>query len=150
MVAGPGMIWLRLALTLAHSSCTILLQACTVRPMYLTVSRSVCTACQSYRLPTVPHLPSRYRREKDIPIDMLELPNKGEKIHQLAWEPRGHRFAILHGEGNRPAGAPSTACLPACLLLLEGTACPVWAPARLKTSVTDVGRLLWCTAGVSP
>lgn len=42
-------------------------------------------------------------REKDIPIDMLELPNKGEKIHQLAWEPRGHRFAILHGEGNRPA-----------------------------------------------
>lgn len=35
---------------------------------------------------------------------MLELPNKSEKIQQLAWEPRGSRFALLHGEGNRPTG----------------------------------------------
>lgn len=42
--------------------------------------------------------------EKDIPIDMLELPNKSEKIMQLAWEPRGSRFAVLHGEGSRPTG----------------------------------------------
>lgn len=41
-------------------------------------------------------------REKDIPIDMLELPNKSEKILQLEWEPRGSRFAVLHGEGARP------------------------------------------------
>lgn len=27
-------------------------------------------------------------REKDVPIDMLELPNKSEKIVQLAWEPK--------------------------------------------------------------
>jgi hypothetical protein len=51
-------------------------------------------------------------REKDIPIDMLELPNKSEKIQQLAWEPKGSRFALLHGEGNRPAGACRAACLP--------------------------------------
>lgn len=42
-------------------------------------------------------------REKDVPIDMLELPNKSEKIVQLAWEPKGTRFAILHGEGTRPS-----------------------------------------------
>ncbi|PRW39159.1 Eukaryotic translation initiation factor 3 subunit B [Chlorella sorokiniana] len=41
-------------------------------------------------------------REKDTPIDMLELPNKSEKIQQFAWEPRGSRFALLHGDGSRP------------------------------------------------
>lgn len=50
-------------------------------------------------------------REKDIPIDMLELPNKSEKIQQFAWEPRGSRFALLHGDGNRPTGAPSWVCV---------------------------------------
>ncbi|KAL6784025.1 EIF3B [Auxenochlorella protothecoides x Auxenochlorella symbiontica] len=40
-------------------------------------------------------------RERDTPIDMLELPNKAEKIHELVWEPRGVRFAILHGDGSR-------------------------------------------------
>ncbi|PSC71923.1 Eukaryotic translation initiation factor 3 subunit B [Micractinium conductrix] len=42
-------------------------------------------------------------REKDCPIDMLELPNKSEKIMALTWEPKGHRFAVLHGEGSRPS-----------------------------------------------
>lgn len=42
-------------------------------------------------------------REKDCPIDMLELPNKSEKIQDFAWESKGSRFAILHGEGARPA-----------------------------------------------
>lgn len=36
-------------------------------------------------------------RQKNIPVDMLELPNKGEKITGLAWEPNGHRFALIHG-----------------------------------------------------
>lgn len=39
--------------------------------------------------------------ERDVPIDMLELPNKAEKAHALAWEPNGQRFAILHGDGSR-------------------------------------------------
>ncbi len=33
---------------------------------------------------------------------MLELPNKGDKILDLQWEPHGSRFAMLHGEGPRP------------------------------------------------
>jgi len=33
---------------------------------------------------------------------VLELPNKGDKILDLQWEPRGSRFAVLHGEGPRP------------------------------------------------
>jgi translation initiation factor 3 subunit B len=35
---------------------------------------------------------------------MLELPNKAEKISAVAWEPRGHRFAVLHGGAD---GRPS-------------------------------------------
>jgi hypothetical protein len=53
-----------------------------------------------------------YRREKDIPIDMLELPNKSEKILQFAWEPRGTRFALLHGDGARPTGEPPPPPVP--------------------------------------
>eukprot|EP00887_Chlorella_sp_A99_P002372 scaffold10.g2372.t1 len=44
-------------------------------------------------------------REKDTPIDMLELPNRSEKVLQLAWEPRGHKIAVLHGEGSRPTAS---------------------------------------------
>lgn len=42
-------------------------------------------------------------RQRNIPVDMLELPNKSEKILGLAWEPKGHRFAILHGDPSRPS-----------------------------------------------
>jgi len=33
--------------------------------------------------------------EKDIPIENLEL---ADTVHAFAWEPRGDRFAIIHGE----------------------------------------------------
>ena len=42
-------------------------------------------------------------RQRNVPVDMLELPNKAEKITGLAWEPRGHRFALMHGDSNRPS-----------------------------------------------
>ena len=42
-------------------------------------------------------------RARNVPVDMLELPNKAEKILGLAWEPHGHRFAILHGDPTRPS-----------------------------------------------
>lgn len=41
-------------------------------------------------------------REKAIPMDVLELPNKAEKVLSFAWEPKGHRFAIVHGDSGRP------------------------------------------------
>eukprot|EP00252_Welwitschia_mirabilis_P007655 TRINITY_DN1925_c0_g2_i1.p1 TRINITY_DN1925_c0_g2~~TRINITY_DN1925_c0_g2_i1.p1 ORF type:complete len:719 (+),score=135.17 TRINITY_DN1925_c0_g2_i1:149-2305(+) len=41
-------------------------------------------------------------KERDIPIEVLELENKNDKIIAFAWEPKGHRFAIIHGEGPRP------------------------------------------------
>jgi len=34
---------------------------------------------------------------------VLELPNKSDKIMDLQWEPHGSRFAVLHGEGPRPS-----------------------------------------------
>lgn len=41
-------------------------------------------------------------REKDCPMDVLELENKAEKIVAFAWEPKGHRFAVIHGDAARP------------------------------------------------
>jgi len=40
--------------------------------------------------------------EKECPMEVLELDNKSEKIVAFAWEPKGHRFAIIHGDGPRP------------------------------------------------
>ena len=41
-------------------------------------------------------------KERDIPMEVLELQNKQEKIVEFAWEPKGHRFAVVHGDGARP------------------------------------------------
>ncbi|KAE8716893.1 Eukaryotic translation initiation factor 3 subunit B [Hibiscus syriacus] len=41
-------------------------------------------------------------KERDIPIEVLELDNKNEKIIAFAWEPKGHRFAVIHGDNPRP------------------------------------------------
>lgn len=41
-------------------------------------------------------------KERDIPIEVLELENKNDKIIAFAWEPKGHRFAVIHGENLRP------------------------------------------------
>ncbi|ESQ54011.1 hypothetical protein EUTSA_v10027018mg, partial [Eutrema salsugineum] len=41
-------------------------------------------------------------KEKDIPIEVLELDNKNDQIIDFAWEPNGHRFAVIHGELPRP------------------------------------------------
>ena len=35
-------------------------------------------------------------------LQVFELPNKSDKIMNFAWEPKGHRFCIVHGEGQRP------------------------------------------------
>ncbi|MCL7043386.1 hypothetical protein MKW94_015473 [Papaver nudicaule] len=37
-------------------------------------------------------------KERDIPIEVLELENKNDKIIAFAWEPKGHRFAVIHGQ----------------------------------------------------
>ncbi|KAF8379127.1 hypothetical protein HHK36_028556 [Tetracentron sinense] len=41
-------------------------------------------------------------KERDIPIEVLELENKNDKIIAFAWEPKGHRFAVIHGDSPRP------------------------------------------------
>lgn len=40
--------------------------------------------------------------EKECPMEVLELENKSEKIVAFAWEPNGHRFCVVHGDGPRP------------------------------------------------
>ncbi|KAI3905116.1 hypothetical protein MKX01_017362 [Papaver californicum] len=40
-------------------------------------------------------------KERDIPIEVLDLENKNDKIMAFAWEPKGHRFAVIHGEASR-------------------------------------------------
>lgn len=41
-------------------------------------------------------------KEPDCPMEVLELPDKNQKIIAFAWEPKGHRFAVIHGDGARP------------------------------------------------
>lgn len=40
-------------------------------------------------------------RGKDTPMEVMELSNKADKIIDFAWEPKGHRFVVVHGEGPR-------------------------------------------------
>ncbi|KAM0900356.1 hypothetical protein ACQ4PT_020717 [Festuca glaucescens] len=55
---------------------------------YTKTKKSIYTGFELYRI-----------KEKDIPIEVFELDNKNDKIIAFAWEPRGHRFAIIHGDG---------------------------------------------------
>ena len=48
-------------------------------------------------------------REPNCPMEVLELANKAEKIVAFAWEPKGHRFAVIHGVTVRARMSPSTA-----------------------------------------
>ncbi|KAI3676754.1 hypothetical protein L1987_86370 [Smallanthus sonchifolius] len=41
-------------------------------------------------------------KECDIPIEVFELDNKNYKVISFAWEPKGHRFAVTHGDNTRP------------------------------------------------
>ena len=46
-------------------------------------------------------------KEPDCPMEVLELPDKNQKIVAFAWEPKGHRAAVIHGDGRAPT-CPST------------------------------------------
>ena len=41
-------------------------------------------------------------KEPNCPMEVLELPDKNQKIVAFAWEPMGHRFCVIHGDGARP------------------------------------------------
>jgi len=41
--------------------------------------------------------------EKNVPMEVLSPPDQKEKIHAFVWEPKGPRFAIVHGNGPRPS-----------------------------------------------
>lgn len=55
---------------------------------YTKTKKSVYSAFEFFRV-----------RDKDVPIEVMELPFKSEKVMCFSWEPTGHRFAILHGDG---------------------------------------------------
>eukprot|EP00735_Rhodelphis_limneticus_P011188 TRINITY_DN4255_c0_g1::TRINITY_DN4255_c0_g1_i1::g.7917::m.7917 TRINITY_DN4255_c0_g1::TRINITY_DN4255_c0_g1_i1::g.7917 ORF type:complete len:678 (+),score=197.77,sp/Q9C5Z1/EIF3B_ARATH/41.52/1e-175,eIF2A/PF08662.6/0.12,eIF2A/PF08662.6/2.2e+02,eIF2A/PF08662.6/8.6e-48,RRM_1/PF00076.17/9e-07,RRM_6/PF14259.1/2e-05,WD40/PF00400.27/1.2e+03,WD40/PF00400.27/1.7,WD40/PF00400.27/41,WD40/PF00400.27/1.8e+03,WD40/PF00400.27/3e+03,WD40/PF00400.27/3.3e+03,IKI3/PF04762.7/0.00098,Lactonase/PF10282.4/0.13,Lactonase/ len=38
-------------------------------------------------------------REKGLPVEVIEI---NSAIQSFAWEPKGHRFAVIHGEGAKP------------------------------------------------
>lgn len=35
-------------------------------------------------------------RERDVPMEVVELPNKTDRVHAMAWEPKGHRLCVVH------------------------------------------------------
>ncbi|CAN6582289.1 unnamed protein product [Malus baccata var. baccata] len=45
-------------------------------------------------------------KERDIPIEVLELENKNDKIIAFAWEPKGHRFAVIHCDNTNANNNP--------------------------------------------
>lgn len=38
-----------------------------------------------------------------MPPQVFELKNNKERVLNFAWEPKGHRFAVVHGDGPRPS-----------------------------------------------
>ncbi|KAH8048891.1 hypothetical protein JL720_15742 [Aureococcus anophagefferens] len=42
-----------------------------------------------------------FRADKElVPVEMLEMK---DTVHAFAWEPSGHRFAVIHGDGAKPS-----------------------------------------------
>ncbi|KAF7075295.1 hypothetical protein CFC21_080075 [Triticum aestivum] len=58
---------------------------------YTKTKKSIYTGFELFRI-----------KERDIPIEVFELENKNDKIIAFAWEPKGHRFAVIHGDGPKP------------------------------------------------
>ncbi|KAM3311366.1 hypothetical protein ACQJBY_031812 [Aegilops geniculata] len=58
---------------------------------YTKTKKSIYTGFELFRI-----------KERDIPIEVFELDNKNDKIIAFAWEPKGHRFAVIHGDGPKP------------------------------------------------
>ena len=75
---------------------------------------------------TTPCLEIFRLREKDVPMEVIELPDKSHRIINFAWEPKGVRFCVVHGDGPRNevsfytmTGAPKSG-VPQVWLGLEG------------------------------
>ncbi|XP_058194988.1 eukaryotic translation initiation factor 3 subunit B-like [Rhododendron vialii] len=58
---------------------------------YTKTKKSTYTAFELFRI-----------KERDIPIEVLELENKTDKIIAFAWEPKDHRFAVIHADSPKP------------------------------------------------
>lgn len=41
-------------------------------------------------------------KERDIPVEVLTLKDGNDQIVDFAWEPKGHRFAVIHGDQTIP------------------------------------------------
>jgi translation initiation factor 3 subunit B len=76
-------------------------------------------------------------KERDIPIEVLELENKNDKIIAFAWEPKGHRFAIIHvmALGLMLASTP-------CEQPITLAVCPSSQPSRPSKLMLCTGLLL--------
>ena len=69
-------------------------------------------------------------REKNIPVDSVEL--KDSCVTQLAWEPNGSKFAVVHGEGQHSSVSFYQVKQASVILLkrMEKKACNrlLWSP----------------------
>ena len=57
---------------------------------YIKTKKSTYTSFELFRI-----------KECHIPIEVLEL-DKNDKIIAFSWEPKGHRFAVIHGDNPKP------------------------------------------------
>ncbi|KAF8694884.1 hypothetical protein HU200_037984 [Digitaria exilis] len=77
-------------------------------------------------------------KEKDIPIEVLELDNKSTRVIAFAWEPSGHRFAVIHGDDHRPD-------ISFYSMQTANNPCRVSKLITLKSK--EANALYWCPSG---
>ncbi|KAF8780943.1 hypothetical protein HU200_000908 [Digitaria exilis] len=77
-------------------------------------------------------------KEKDIPIEVLELDNKSTRVIAFAWEPNGHRFAVIHGDDHRPD-------ISFYSMQTANNPCRVSKLITLKSK--EANALYWCPSG---
>lgn len=86
-----------------------------------------------------------FRADKElVPVEMLEMK---DTVHAFAWEPSGHRFAVIHGDGAKPsvsfhsmlgkAGQPELTHL----VTLENRSCNSihWSPMGTQVVLAGTG-----------
>lgn len=74
---------------------------------------------------------------------VMELENKNDKIIDFAWEPHGHRFAIIHGDGPKPDVSifSMKATTPPPLVAGKGDAAAAATAAATSSGVQKVVKL---------
>jgi len=87
--------------------------------------------------------------ERDVPMEVIELADKSHAVRGFAWEPRGDRFCLVHGDGPRldvsfyTMDGPKKGGAPQCALVdtIKGRSCNAlyWSPRGKNIVLATLG-----------